>query len=118
MCMYTHSICISIYACAHDWPTQRDHSFFSLQDEESTKKGEGVRQGRFVLMTDRLFDMADRAPHDHCCLKHGPHRAEIGRWTGRGDDQNGWSSVPFLYWALLGYGPRCTLESLSLTTTT
>lgn len=37
-----------------------------FQDEESTKKGEGVRQGRFVLMTDRLFDMADRAPHDHC----------------------------------------------------
>ena len=25
-----------------------------------------MRQGRFVLMTDRLFDMADRAPHDHC----------------------------------------------------
>ena len=39
------------------------------QDEESTKKGEGVRQGRFVLMTDRLFDMADRAPHDHCPLE-------------------------------------------------
>lgn len=41
-------------------------SVLGLQDEESTKKGEGVRQGRFVLMTDRLFDMADRAPHDHC----------------------------------------------------
>lgn len=25
-----------------------------------------MRQGRFVLMTDRLFDMAERAPHDHC----------------------------------------------------
>eukprot|EP00438_Fugacium_kawagutii_P032439 Skav223743 [mRNA] locus=scaffold3575:90547:96702:- [translate_table: standard] len=43
-------------------------SVLGLQDEESTKKGEGVRQGRFVLMTDRLFDMADRAPHDHCAL--------------------------------------------------
>ncbi|CAJ1460346.1 unnamed protein product [Effrenium voratum] len=41
-------------------------SVLGLQDEESTKKGDGVRQGRFVLMTDRLFDMADRAPHDHC----------------------------------------------------
>ncbi|CAE7737599.1 unnamed protein product, partial [Symbiodinium pilosum] len=41
-------------------------SVMGLQDDETTKTGEGVRQGRFVLMTDRLFDMADRAPHDHC----------------------------------------------------
>lgn len=41
-------------------------SVMGLQDDETTKAGECVRQGRFVLMTDRLFDMADRAPHDHC----------------------------------------------------
>jgi len=41
-------------------------SVLGLQDEDSLKKGDGVRQGRFVLMTDKLFDMADRAPHDHC----------------------------------------------------
>eukprot|EP00931_Biecheleriopsis_adriatica_P055456 TRINITY_DN32794_c0_g1_i1.p1 TRINITY_DN32794_c0_g1~~TRINITY_DN32794_c0_g1_i1.p1 ORF type:complete len:1805 (-),score=474.53 TRINITY_DN32794_c0_g1_i1:82-5496(-) len=41
-------------------------SILGLQDEESLKRGDGVRQGRFVLMTDKLFDMADRAPHDHC----------------------------------------------------
>mmetsp|Transcript_30389 Transcript_30389/g.48690 ORF Transcript_30389/g.48690 Transcript_30389/m.48690 type:complete len:1768 (-) Transcript_30389:337-5640(-) len=45
-------------------------SVLGIQDEESARKGEGVRQGRFVAMTDRLFDMADKAPHDHCsfCL--------------------------------------------------
>ena len=38
----------------------------SPQEEGNKKGNQGVRQGRFVLMTDRLFDMAERAPHDHC----------------------------------------------------
>eukprot|EP00930_Biecheleria_cincta_P025551 TRINITY_DN1817_c0_g2_i1.p1 TRINITY_DN1817_c0_g2~~TRINITY_DN1817_c0_g2_i1.p1 ORF type:complete len:1803 (+),score=330.13 TRINITY_DN1817_c0_g2_i1:138-5546(+) len=41
-------------------------SVLGLTDEESAKRGDGVRQGRFILMTDKLFDMADRAAHDHC----------------------------------------------------
>lgn len=29
-------------------------------------KGQGVRQGRYISVTDKLFEMADRAKHDHC----------------------------------------------------
>lgn len=40
------------------------NSVLGIHDD--AKKGEGVRQGRVVAMTDKLFDMADKAPHDHC----------------------------------------------------
>jgi len=36
-------------------------------DENPTVKGPGgVRQSRYISVTDKLFDMADRAKHDHC----------------------------------------------------
>merc|ERR1719188_1869765 len=28
--------------------------------------GQGVRQSRYISVTDKLFEMADRATHDHC----------------------------------------------------
>lgn len=30
------------------------------------RRGQGVRQSRFISVTDKLFEMADRAKHDHC----------------------------------------------------
>mmetsp|Transcript_48429 Transcript_48429/g.85349 ORF Transcript_48429/g.85349 Transcript_48429/m.85349 type:complete len:1819 (+) Transcript_48429:195-5651(+) len=30
------------------------------------ENGEGLRQSRYISVTDKLFDMADQAKHDHC----------------------------------------------------
>jgi hypothetical protein len=30
------------------------------------QRGQGVRQSRYLSVTDKLFEMADRATHDHC----------------------------------------------------
>lgn len=30
------------------------------------QKGQGIRQSRYLSVTDKLFEMADRATHDHC----------------------------------------------------
>eukprot|EP00439_Symbiodinium_sp_Y106_P022523 s3867_g2.t2 len=35
-------------------------------DPASPKAGAGMRANRFVSVTDKLFEMADRAMHDHC----------------------------------------------------
>lgn len=32
----------------------------------TAKGGQGVRQSRYISVTDKLFEMADRAKHDHC----------------------------------------------------
>mmetsp|Transcript_35478 Transcript_35478/g.93630 ORF Transcript_35478/g.93630 Transcript_35478/m.93630 type:complete len:1833 (-) Transcript_35478:32-5530(-) len=33
--------------------------------KDENKKGQGVRQSRYVAVTDRLFELADREKHDH-----------------------------------------------------
>merc|ERR1719491_1281980 len=34
--------------------------------DQSNVKGPSLRQSRYISVTDKLFEMADRAMHDHC----------------------------------------------------
>mmetsp|Transcript_133457 Transcript_133457/g.231981 ORF Transcript_133457/g.231981 Transcript_133457/m.231981 type:complete len:1798 (+) Transcript_133457:140-5533(+) len=37
-----------------------------ISTSEGTGHGHGIRQSRYISVTDKLFDMADHAKHDHC----------------------------------------------------
>lgn len=37
-----------------------------LENTGDAENGEGLRQSRYISVTDKLFDMADQAKHDHC----------------------------------------------------
>jgi hypothetical protein len=41
-------------------------SVLARGDDTGNKGPGGVRQSRYISVTDKLFDMADRAKHDHC----------------------------------------------------
>lgn len=44
----------------------QDDILNKVLDAANEESGEGLRQSRYISVTDKLFDMADQAKHDHC----------------------------------------------------
>eukprot|EP00928_Gymnodinium_smaydae_P070344 TRINITY_DN54196_c0_g1_i1.p1 TRINITY_DN54196_c0_g1~~TRINITY_DN54196_c0_g1_i1.p1 ORF type:complete len:1836 (-),score=531.89 TRINITY_DN54196_c0_g1_i1:66-5468(-) len=44
----------------------QDKLIKNVVGEDDADRGRGVRQSRYISVTDKLFEMADRAKHDHC----------------------------------------------------